>query len=368
MTDGLDFENEAAFDLHYWAHLDEKNITAEIQGLTSRIKNTAELLEGMAYRANFDSTEHAYNALMTEDLGTSGFVYLFTENNKAFFGEKAAAGTPSWYKDLLPEVKKSYDMAKSIYAEAASLVKPMLSLQKIMGLIPLEKTYRYQLTTLGFYDGGYDEKLFETMNNDVKEICEFFEKKWSLFNGRTSGPDRKSKLWDHKREVMTLRCADRFTDDGNGHYSTEQGFETDLYIIDKYTMRLSILGNIEDPLQEVMKGCIKATGEIGEAMEIIGSRLFIDLINSLLDLKNTLYNYADLHISIYNNYKNRIDDAPFCFVKKALPAYSLNKGKFGFKHPTEDPWYTGSEYKSLYESAARALTKHCEEYLKQAQS
>ena len=30
MTDGLDYENEAAFDLHYWANLGEKAISAEI--------------------------------------------------------------------------------------------------------------------------------------------------------------------------------------------------------------------------------------------------------------------------------------------------------------------------------------------------
>ena len=366
MTDGLDYENEAAFDLHYWANLGEKAISAEIEGLTSRINNTAVLLEGMAYRANYDSTENAFNALMAEDLSQSGFIYLFCENNKEFFGEKAATGTPSWYKDLLPDVKKAYDAAKSVYDEAASLVKPMATLRKAMEHVPLKPTYRYQLTTLNFYDAGFDEKLFETMNSDVKELCEFFNKEWYMFNRHSSGPNRKDKLWDHEREVKLLRCCERFTNEGDGHYTVEQGFKTDLYILDKYTLDISILGNVEDDLKEVIKYCYKATEELNETMKKLETPSFFPLVNSVLDLKNTLLKYAELHINLFRSYMERGDEAPYCFFKKELPAYSSMNGKFGFRHSTEDPWFLGSHYSELYDSAAKALTRHCKEYLEQA--
>ncbi|MBQ6592806.1 MAG: hypothetical protein IJH98_07940, partial [Solobacterium sp.] len=56
------------------------------------------------------------------------------------------------------------------------------------------------------------------------------------------------------------------------------------------------------------------------------------------------------------------DDAPYCFIR-ILPAFSGVSGRYGFQALNADPWHDGTWFYQLYQSAARALSEHCRDYV-----
>ncbi|MBQ1325815.1 MAG: hypothetical protein IIY52_07380 [Solobacterium sp.] len=382
MSEGLDFSNDPGFVPNSWENLDENAIKKEITGLITRINNVSRLLERMVYDNDYEKTNKAYSDLWMQDLSPSGFVPLFCSTNAGTFAKFTDEGSaPPWYGNLSAEEKKAFDASQHFYADAAKLVKPMEQLRELMMLMMLSKPFKYMRTTLNFDEAGYNEDLYHKINQDVLDLNDLLNKSWDAldrqplsaeryYNSNAGGIDRdrliqgyrQARLQDYQTIVSSYKMNDRFTMRSDGTFSVSPGFLADMKVIDKYTLQISIIGNIEDDMKHTLETCPKITAVLNEVWNNLKTEHFKALTDTLGTLNTALYEFAEGGLNVWNCYKNRDDDAPYCFIR-ILPAFSGVSGRYGFQALNADPWHDGTWFYQLYQSAAKALSEHCRDYV-----
>lgn len=379
----LDLSNEV-FDPSSWENLDEGQIKDELSGLIKRINNVSALLEKMVADSDYDNTEKYFTRLITEDLSMSGFVRLFYTNNKTIFGDyKDENSAPPWYGNLPAQQKKYFDECHRYFLDAVHLVEPIELLGRAMSLIPLEASFKYQESVLNFGGAGFTEDLYQKINDDMTKINELFKLTWSGLNRNavrsaryyrenvqklsSSAMEqgyREARKEDYKFEIEVRKLNQRFFVNNNGTVSVEPGFHADMKIIDKYLSEIIALGNIEDSLNKSVNDFPKISEQLNAAYNNVKQPAFRQLVDALFKLKDTLYDYAEAGIHVFQSYKNRDTDSPYCFVRK-LPAFSSMTGQYGLYARSSDPWHDGTDFYNLYKDAAMAIEEQYQQYVYQ---
>ena len=380
MTEGLDFTNDEGFNPTAWENLDAKQISDELKGVTSRINNVSTLLDKMVYKNDYDNTERFYRKLYTEDLSASGFVPLFISNNQAAFGAYPDENqAPPWYSGLSVDKKKIFDQCHRYYNDVRDLAKPMQMLGRLMLAMALKDSFRFMRTTLNFDEAGYDRDMFDKIKADCQHISDLLnasfsgleanapaskryvdEHKNDAWNDSVKEGYRKARLRDYHFEMELRKFKDRFVCRDNGKFSVDSGWLADMKVIDKYTTQISTLPNIEDNMKKTQEDLGKVSELLTPIYAKIKSPEAIALMDAVYTLKDKIYEYTVGGLNVYTCFKNRDNDAPYCFVQKMASF----RAAYGFAPHTDDPWHSGTSYMKLYEQAARALEDHCEEFVK----
>ena len=378
MSEVLDFSNEAGVDYSSWENLDEAQLNSEINGLIKRINNVAVLLNKMVYDNDYENTARHYENLYTADLGVSGFVRLFYDRNKSTFGEyKSESMAPPWYGNLPAEQKKSFDACHRFFLDAGWLVAPIEAMGRAMMMVPLEPAYKYMRSVLNFSEAGLNENTYDTIDRDMKEVMNLLNTGWDNLESRASRSRRyyqdnpgkvaeqsyrAARIEDYRSELDGYRIRERFIMRSNGTFAVEPAFHADMKIIDKYTLELSTLPNIEDGLNKMLDGFPKIGEQLNEAYANVKSNQFRSLVDALYKLRDTMNEFAQMGLHVFKSYKDKDTEAPYVFLRP-LPAYSSMNGRYGLNARTGNAFLDGTDYYNLYRDAAEALSEHCKDFV-----
>ena len=387
MSDGYDsFTAAEGASPNSWESLDENSIKTEITELISRIENVSKLLDRMVAANDYDNTSKAYDKLWMEDFGSGGFVPAFYNVNKGTFSKFLdGSSAPPWYGNLSAEEKKSFDASQHYFSDASQLIKPIADLREVMMLILLSDSFKFMRSVLNFSEAGFYETLYHDINQDVLDVSGLLNKSWSQLDSNSSLSARfyrehyqsmssdqlksgylKASIQDHQTAVQAFKAKDRFIPNSNGTYSVNPGFLADMKVIDIYTTEISTLRNIGDGMQNALDSIPKISESLNNAWKNVKTGHFYALIDALDKLKKVIYDFAAAGEHVWSSYKNRDDEAPYCFIR-ILPAFSNVSGNYGFYSLAADPWYDGTQFYQLYKSAAEALGKQCQDYVNHGQ-
>ena len=370
------------FEPNSWESLDENMIKTEINGLATRIINVTKLLEKMVYNNDYDKTSKDFDKLWMEDFGSGGFVPAFFNVNEGTFGKfKDESSAPPWYGNLSAEEKKAFDTSQHYFSDDEALVKPMAALRQIMMLLPLKNSFKFMRITLNFDEAGYNEDLYHKIDEDIMELSDLFNRNWDAMENRAYNARRyydenykkldrsslntgyrQARLKDYLMEVEASKVRGRFYSLGNGKFAVDSGFLADMKVIDKYTAQISALDNIESDMKETIENCKKVAVQLNEVYKILKTPHYQALADNLSGLNREIMDYAEGGLNVWNCYKNRDTDAPYCFIRK-LPAFGKMNGKYRLYPLSSDPWHDGTDFYRLYQNAAESLGDHCYDFV-----
>ena len=365
-----------------WQNLDEGSLRADMNALIGRINEVTKLLDNVVSNRNYDETESAFESLYVNDLGPGGWVQNFYNLNWKDLGEYRDKGyVPPWYGNLPADQKKAFDAALSYFQDAYHVIKPMNEIRDNMTLLPLEMSYKLMRAYMNFEDAGFSEDMFHEINDDVSRVSELLNKSWSYMEnqamrakeyyqqnaGRVS-PDqlksgyRQARIRDYQTLVEAYKLDRHFLKRSDGTFSVDSSWMADMKVIDKYTLQVSIVINISDVLKKILEAVQKISASLNESWKQVKENRFLSLVEALSNLNIAINSYCEAALNVWTNFKDRDNDAPYCFVK-VLPAYSSFQSAYGFEAYTADPWQYGSNYYKIYQSAVSALNSHSQKFI-----
>ena len=273
-----------------------------------------------------------------------------------------------------------FDESHHYYLSVKYLVKPVEMMDKVMLEMDLENAFKFMRYTLNFDEAGYDREMYDKIIGDSLNVAELVNANWKGLEASTPATRRyvdehlddtwnqtvingygQARLKDYNFQVEARRLNEHFISRSDYTYTVNTQWLADMRIIDRYTTLISILPSIEDNMKKVQEDLCKVSdilnplyGKIKEGTEAF------QVLEALYTLKDKMYEFTVGGLNVFSCYKKRDNDAPYCFVKM-LPSF---QGGYGFERPSTDPWEVGSNYKGLYEQAARALSQHCSEFCK----
>ncbi len=383
MAEGLDFSQDVgSSDIYYWENYDAGWVNNEIANLIARINNVDDNLESMVYRNDYESTSEGYTNLWMNDLGTSGWISYFYNTNKDNFEPFIAKKTyPSWYGTAEPAQKQKYDSARKCFTDCAALIKPMTELRKIMMLIPLKESFKFMRVTYNFDSAGFTTTLYQKINNDLKTVSNIINSNWNTlesgaiasknyydqYAGKVSRSEmisgyRQARMKDYLADLQTSPARDSFIANSSGIFSVSSSHMAKLRVIDKYTLQIASLNNIEDDMKAAMESLRKLNEDLGKAYGAVSGTPFTELLNALDSLRTTIYDYCESGLHVYTSYKNHETEMPYIFVCP-LPCLNEIKVAYGFEPLTADPWKDGTAFEAMYTRAAKALSLHCYDFV-----
>ena len=383
MAEGLDFSQDVgSSDIYYWENYDAGWVNNEIANLIARINNVDDDVEGMVYNNDYESTAEAFGNLWMNDLSSSGWIsYFYNVNKDNFEPFIAKKSYPSWYGTAQPDAKLKYDQARKCFSDCAALIKPMTDLRKIMMLVPLKESFKFMRITYNFDSAGFSSTFYHKINNDLKTVSNIINSNWdtlekaAIFSknyyeqnaGKVSRSElsqgyRRARMKDYMADLQSSPARDSFISNSSGTFSVSSSLMAKVRVIDKYTLQIASLDNIEDDLKTAMDSLRTLNEALGKAYGAVSGTPFTELLNALDSLRTTLYDYCETGLHVYTSYKNHETEMPYIFVCP-LPCMSEIKSAYGFEPITADPWKDGTSFETMYTRAARALTDHCRQFV-----
>ena len=379
MVNEYDFTQDES-PSYYWENMDEKAVKADISALISRINAACVLLDGMVYKNEYDKTEQALSDLWMKDFGAEGLISSFIRENEAISGSVKGSTMPSWFNSADYNRQKAYLNAIQLYKDFSDLAAPVSDLRKLMMLMPLKGGFKFMRLTLNFDEAGYGQELFQQINTDTLEVSRILNQRWdvmernasrseSFYNskaGKVSRSEmiqgyRKARIEDYRMEIDSSSIRKSFDFYSDGIVRVKPSMMAKVSVIDKYTLQISTLDNIEDDVKSTIDSVRKVNGQL-QALKQIKTQEIISLVDTLYKLNDKIYEFCEGALNVYTCYKNRDNDQPYCFVK-ILPAFSQITPNYSFQALSADPWKDGSQYVKLYESAAKSLSSHCYDFV-----
>ena len=364
-----------------WESADESSINSELQALSSRFTNLIQLLETMVYKNDYDNTDNAFSWIWMNDLSVQGYVPSFYENNKNALNPYSGGSLPSWYHSSTPETQKSFNTAIRYFADFGLLANHFKKMRQAMMLFPLKTAFRFQRITLNFDEAGYGEELYHTINKDMEEVSRIINQSWDVMErnasasaryyneqgGRVSRSEmiqgyRKARIRDYEMEYDISPIRKSFDMRSDGTFSVKPAMMAKAVILDKYTLQISVLENIEDAMKDMQKSCIEINSGIQADYDKFRTPQCRQLADALTKMIRALNEFAETSLHVYTCYKNRDTDQPYIF-ERPLPALSTMKPRYGFEPLNADPWHDGTQFEALYKRAAKALSAHCREFV-----
>ncbi len=394
MAEGITFTDEEAqaivdemkadaADAMLWGNLSDSAIKSELEGMVSRMNNVSTLLENMCYKNDYDNTSQYWGALSMNDLSGKGWIRTFCSMNSSALGECARTGSqPTWYRTLSDPQKHTFDVAVGYYRECNSLSKALDELHRLVMFFQLKTSFKLVRLTMNFGDAGIGQDWYQDINDDVQKVDELINQNWTGMEklatrsnryyqdnaGKVSRDTlregfRKARIEDYRFQFEFAKLNKHFDMRSDGTFTVKPDVMAIAKAIDKYTVELTTLDNIEDDTKKAIERCTKVSEALNKCYGDCAIPACVKVADAMLRLKDTIRDFAQTVDHVWSSYKNRDTDDPYCFVRK-LPAFSSFKGGYGFEALTADPWHDGTQFQATYRMAARALTGHCESFVK----
>lgn len=370
-----------------WRGLTNDIVAGELSYLNGEIMKTAKLINNIYSTNNFNEMFTAYTELCNHQLGSLSWPEQFYNANKTDFEPYIRGdGKPAWYHDLSEADRKSFDLGLKCQRDAAQSVKPLDQIWMLMRTVPCEPLFKIVSATVNLDDWGFDEKLYEDVNNDLLYATKLFYRSFDVMEnndaryskqyfkenyGKISNSDlingyRKERLRDY-RFSFSFYCAkieSRYKCSDYGVFGADLNYLMCMRTVDQYMKKVAeVLGsNIDSKLEACITESKKLEAVINARREKCTTDWFNSLLTSLEVLNQAIFDFCEMGLNVCKNYRNQIDAAPYCFMKKPY-AFNSIQVKYGLKAFNSSPLSCGTNYGDIVGSIADVLTWHCHTFI-----
>ncbi len=388
-NNGYDFDEGGSADLYdcSWEYNTEEDVTAEIADLNLAINKVSVLLRDMLIKNNYKETAREYSNLAVTRLGRNSWIQKFYYANKGDFEPYMRSNDkPKGYYDWSNEKRKAFDLGLKCQRDAAWACQPLDQIMMLMNKVPLEQGFKLAFGTILLADSGFDEDFYREIDDIVREVNEWLNKsdtamknicdlsaaRYYRDNYGKISPDslkagyRKERLYDYNRSfsVYCPRSGKEFRIDESKKCHVDLQFLMCMQVTDEYmrTMSKALKENVDTVSEQCLTESKKLAAVLTSRCEKCETDVFKSVMQILEDLNNSIYEFCELVHNMCKNYKGRISEPPYCFMKYP-PACDNIKPQYDFERINTDPLEVGSKYTLLMQRAEEALSSHCNRYV-----
>jgi|GEM_PF-1209302 len=376
-------QEEAARASELWENLSDSEVQAEINGLNSRLTAFILQLQRMVNDNDYEKTAEMCKALYTKDLGPEGWLGKFYLSNQNSFAQYAGGSArPSWYANLSADQKKTYDAVLAYYGDAAALQDLTGDTWGLLRALPLLGGFRIMRIKDNFEEAGFTKAVFDKIDADLRAISDQLSQDWAAMDRNAersmmyydANKDRlpveklsyeyfHERYKDYSDNLKKSPIAASLNDRGKGVFTVRPDVEARMEVIDTYTTRVSQSDNLEDSMKNILNRTKKILSEdVPAAEKGCTTQAGQFLAGAFQTLAEAVSDFAEMSLEIYLNFRKGEDVAPYCFMKK-LPSLGSAKELYSFTVDRSDPQENGTYFVDLYRSAAKAIGKHCEDFV-----
>ena len=386
---GIDFGEGESADLYdcSWEYNTEGDVHAEIADLNLAINKVSVLIRDMIIKNNYKETEREYSNLVTTRLGRNSWIQKFYYANRGDFEPYMRTNDkPKGYYDWSSEKRKAFDLGLQCQRDAAWACQPLDQIMLLMNKVPLEHGFKMAFGTILLADSGFDNDFYTEIDDIIREINEWLNKTWTGMSnmcdisahryyrenyGKIS-PDslkanyRKERLHDYARSfsVYCPRSGKEFRIDESKKCHVDLQFLMCMQITDEFmrTMAQALRAHVDTDAEQCMAESKKLAAVLTSRCEKCETDTFKSTMQMLEDLNNSIFEFCELVHNMCNNYKGRISEEPYCFMKYP-PAHGNIKPQYGFEGINTDPLEVGTKYQLLMQRVEYVLSSHCDRYV-----
>lgn len=385
MDDSIEFTgNEGSVDYNEgfgWESIKEADLSTEVANLTSKLGKVTKLLFRTVADNDYEACAQAFKDLWMNDLSVGGWVPTFCHLNKDPFGKLPENQRPSWWTQSTADMRKAYETSLRYYWDLNWLTDIFTDLSQCMMKFPLKDAFRFMRSVLNFDEAGFDREFYNKINQDMKDVAQLLRKSWDALESGASNSRRyyndhfgkvarsdfdrpyvQARQRDYQLYVQSFRSGDSFQCRTDGTITASPYMLASAKVIDKYTRQISSMPNIEDAMKQTMETCRALLTRVNTGCPNVKGKGCQALADALSKFITELYEFSETAKSVWDRFKNRDPEEPFCFVTK-LSAYSEMNGAYGLNPVSSDPWHDGTEFHALYLRAASALTDQCKDFV-----
>lgn len=365
-------EEEEALE---WRNLDEKAISAEIFGVNHRMTDFADHLEKMVNDNSFSDTKDMWNALMSNDLGSSGWMPSFCAKNSRLLSVDSKSVTVESEK-----LQGAYNACKRIYDDLMLQQQTRKEVLNMLLLLPLKNSFQLLRLEKNFVEANFDKDLYHLIDTEISGISEQLNRSWSDIYSTNSGEVyarykagqfqnvplktvienyRKERIKDYQTDARRRGVAS-LIERPDGTYYVKAEMMAKLGVIDKYTSSLHDLLGVDEKLKRTVEQCAKAKTEIKESDKKLSTMECRSLNSAYLYLVDIVNAYCNSALVAYEDFQHS-SNAPYCFFKNP-DSFKTLKRRYSFTPDMSDPLEHGTHYKELYQMAAKAFGEHCKDF------
>ena len=373
---------EDAKQAEVWENLDEKSITNEIFGVNQRITDAFNHLKRMVEDNDYENTDAMITALWIKDLSGEGWLRSFHRTNQSVFPAAANnSSKPGWYASLSSEKKKAYDVAQSYFQDTMWLLNVCNDCYEILRDLPLSYGFKLLRLKENFDEAGFTYELYHSIDDEMKSVSAqlahttddlertaYTATQFLKDNmGRLSKSDLsrgyvQARVKDYQEYIRTRGILQSFVPHSDGTYTIKSDMLAKLGVIDKYTEKMSEMGDFQDRLNKTMDMCKKTiSGSLASAEKSCRTSSCKDLTAAFHFLLDAIMEFAQLSYDTFQYFRQESDGEPYCFMKK-LSALNRVTEKYSFHPDTSSPWDSGTHFREMYQLAAKALGEHCKDF------
>lgn len=335
---------------------------------------------------DYESTHDTLGRLL-DALQPGNWIEPFLTDNKEVFNivNGLQVQKPKFYYSLDEKGRKGYDEARRYYIDTTNL-KPTFSrmfelMQSIQGI---KYMYRISHAYDMLVDNGYDDSLYKTIDNDFDKFSTFLKESYDSIEGSSDisrrfyfencsklGDDALKagyldKRWEDFDKVMKSFSLSFISGKAKSRYNVNPDRKLKLSTIDNYTADIVEISDALNHVTNDMDAVIKAAEKVELAVNGVpgynhdGSRT---VANDFCALAGIAKAFAGRVKEIREGFMNKMDKAPYCFMR-LVPNYKSNDPKgLGYSLPSVEPRKDGTAYVAAYIEMARVLNKFAEEFV-----
>ena len=312
----------------------------------------------------------------------------FLKDNKEVFSivQGLQVQKPKFYYSLDEKGRKNYDDARRYYIDTTNLQSAFKHVCRLMGAVhnSLRLMFRLSYNSNLWIDNGYNDSLYKKIDSYFSEFNDFLRwgydriedealisKRFYINNsGKLDDGALKdgylAKRWEDF-DLWVKRCCGKFiSGNGKSKYSVNSTLKMWLHNIDRGTsITAETCEDLSSAAYEV-DTIIKRAEDVEKAINGMtgfnndGSRI---VANEFLALAGVCKAFASKTKEHMDGYMNKMDRAPYCFMKMVPNYKSVDPKGFGYSLPTAEPRKDGTAYVAAFIEMCRVTNKFAEEFV-----
>ena len=363
-----------------WENMTPEVLRFELMGLNNRFSEFANLLRELITSNDYSKAMEKRDALLQSDLSKAGWLSRFhTLNSDSFSKFMNGPGRPAWYSDLTPEKKKQYETVLEYYKDTFYLLNACDALTKLLLELPIKSGFKLLCLVRNFDKAGFDSKMYSEIAWDVKSVSALMAMSSSDFDrkaeksrtyyeanrARLSKPElirgyRQERIRDYQACVKDAMDTSNFVEHSGGRYTVKSSLLARLAVIDNYTYELSLMKDLNEQMEKKSDESAQILQkEVGHCLKNCKMELTKGLAAAFASAVEAVKEFADECTGTIDDFHNESFKTPYCFMIQ--PAYfDRIVQNFSFRPQIKDPWEKGTNFREIYQMAARALSEQCD--------
>lgn len=371
-----------------WDNIDLAALANEFDRLNAQAAGLAERIDKIIASRDYETMKERIAEFYRQQLSDAGFIGRFRLENKNDFPSVAPAPKdwkPSWYNNMDLSKQKKYEEVLKYHQDAMWLANVGEKITALLISFPAEKCYKLQILKENLDEEKFTRSWYDSVNADIKAVSEQISQPWDVIERRAKRSQkfleqnrgklpkdkllsgyRKERLQDYLDDLsdcpfnqsITLQNASRY------EFECKPGIYTKCKVIDNYTYEISRFKNFDDDLKKSIEQCVRIENEnLTYVIKMAKSQNGRSLFTSLSILVNAVRSFLESGLEVFNGFKNKDDNAPYCYMK-ILSSYASMSSLYGFGSQAHgDPWDMGTFYLNIYSFGRTAISRHCKDFV-----